>query len=135
MQTLQYDDMSDPVADAHLRETAALFKALANPVRLAIVDALRTSPRCVHELVDVLGVAQPLVSQHLRVLRAARLLTGERRGREVVYALADHHVSHIVEDALDHAAELHVADPLASAPTDPPTTDSPTTDHPLTHPA
>lgn len=86
-------------------ETAELFKALANPLRLGIVEELRAGPRCVHELVDVLGVPQPLVSQHLRVLRAARLVAPERRGRETAYVLEDDHVAHIVADAMQHASE------------------------------
>ena len=45
-----------------------LLRALAAPVRIAIVLQLLESERCVHEIVDALGVAQPLISQHLRVL-------------------------------------------------------------------
>ena len=62
-----------------------LLRALAAPVRIAIVLQLRESERCVHELVDALGVAQPLISQHLRVLKSAGVVHGERHGREVVY--------------------------------------------------
>jgi ArsR family transcriptional regulator, zinc-responsive transcriptional repressor len=84
---------------------AELFKALANPLRLAVVDELRTGPKCVHELVDALGASQPLVSQHLRVLRSAHLIQGRRRGRETAYSLADEHVVHILVDAVRHAEE------------------------------
>jgi DNA-binding transcriptional ArsR family regulator len=82
-----------------------LLRALAAPVRIAIVLQLRESQRCVHELVDALGVPQPLVSQHLKVLKAAGVVTGERSGREVLYRLADHHLAHIVVDAVTHAGE------------------------------
>lgn len=82
-----------------------LLRALAAPVRIAIVLQLRESHRCVHELVDALGVPQPLVSQHLRILKAAGVVTGERSGREVLYRLADHHLAHIVVDAVAHASE------------------------------
>ena len=85
--------------------TADLFKALSSPLRLAIVHAVHESPKCVHELVTELGVSQPLVSQHLRVLRAARVVHGERRGREIAYLLTDHHIGHIVSDALAHTEE------------------------------
>lgn len=54
-----------------------LFRALATPVRLSIVMELSAAPRAVGELVEALGVSQPLVSQHLRVLRAARLTVSE----------------------------------------------------------
>lgn len=82
-----------------------LLRALAAPVRIAIVLQLRESQRCVHELVDVLGVPQPLVSQHLRILKAAGVVAGERSGREVLYRLVDHHLAHIVVDAVEHASE------------------------------
>jgi ArsR family transcriptional regulator, zinc-responsive transcriptional repressor len=88
-----------------LDAASELLKTLAAPVRLAILVELRESPRCVHELVDTLEVSQPLVSQHLRVLRAARLVAAARRGREVEYSLADEHVAHIVDDAIRHTEE------------------------------
>jgi ArsR family transcriptional regulator, zinc-responsive transcriptional repressor len=83
-----------------------LLRALAAPLRIAIVTELGDGERCVHELVDALGVSQPLVSQHLRVLRAAGVVRGQRRGREIAYTLADAHVAHIVADAVSHAREL-----------------------------
>lgn len=82
-----------------------LLKALSAPARLAIVAELARQPRFVHELVDRLEMSQPLVSHHLRVLRAARLVSVERRGREAVYSLADQHVGHIVADAVYHSEE------------------------------
>ena len=82
-----------------------LLRALAAPVRIAIVLELREADRCVHELVDALGVAQPLISQHLRVLKSAGVVHGERHGREVVYRLVDEHLSHIVVDAVAHVEE------------------------------
>src|ERR1700694_4600146 len=82
-----------------------LLRALAAPVRIAIVLELRESARCVHELVDALAVPQPLVSQHLRILKAAGVVAGERSGREVLYRLVDHHLAHIVVAAVTHAGE------------------------------
>jgi ArsR family transcriptional regulator, zinc-responsive transcriptional repressor len=82
-----------------------LLRALAAPVRIAIVLELREHDRCVHELVDALAVAQPLISQHLRVLKSAGVVHGERHGREVVYRLVDEHLAHIVVDAVAHVEE------------------------------
>ncbi|WP_326837610.1 metalloregulator ArsR/SmtB family transcription factor [Amycolatopsis rhabdoformis] len=90
---------------AVLADAGDLLRALAAPVRIAIVLQLREADRCVHELVDALDVAQPLISQHLRVLKTAGVVQGERRGREVVYRLVDDHLSHIVVDAVAHAQE------------------------------
>ena len=85
---------------------SALLHALAAPLRLAIVIELASGGvRCVHELVDALGVTQPLVSQHLRILRSAGVVRGARRGREIEYSLADDHISRIAADAIVHANE------------------------------
>jgi ArsR family transcriptional regulator, zinc-responsive transcriptional repressor len=97
----------DAIVDEHAADAAAaLLKALAHPGRIRIIGELADGDRCVHELVDALGIAQPTVSQHLQVLRAARLVTATRVGKEQRYELRDQHVRHIVEDALIHAAEL-----------------------------
>ena len=89
-----------------LEAASELLRALANPHRLAIVIELAQGPRCVHELVDTLGISQPLASQHLRVLKTIRLVQAQRRGREIAYSLSDEHVSHIVHDAIVHAREI-----------------------------
>ncbi len=80
---------------------AELFKALSDPTRLRLVKLLSTrapadgsdecggGPLCVNALAHRLGITQSAVSQHLRVLRQARLVKGERRGAFVHYSL-DH---------------------------------------------
>ncbi|MGH3852428.1 MAG: ArsR/SmtB family transcription factor [Pseudonocardiaceae bacterium] len=90
---------------ATLVAAGELLRALSAPVRIAIVLQLREGERCVHELVDALGVTQPLISQHLRVLKSAGVVDGERHGREVLYRLVDEHLSHIVVDAVTHVEE------------------------------
>jgi ArsR family transcriptional regulator, zinc-responsive transcriptional repressor len=82
-----------------------LLRALAAPLRIAIVVQLGHSACCVHELVDALDVPQPLVSQHLRILKAAGVVAGTRSGREVLYRLVDHHLADIVFAAVTHAGE------------------------------
>ncbi len=94
-----------PLLKAENEHAADLLRALANPHRVAIVVQLTASQRCVHELVDAVGISQPLVSQHLRTLRAARLVEGRRHGREITYRLTDEHVAHIVQDAVLHGTE------------------------------
>jgi DNA-binding transcriptional ArsR family regulator len=92
-------------ADHPLEAASELLRALASPVRLGIVRELASGGKRVHELVDALGVSQPLVSQHLRVLRTSRIVTARRQAREIEYTLTDDHVAHIVLDAIRHAAE------------------------------
>lgn len=70
---------------------ASLLKALADPARLRILDIIRGRPdreACVCEFVDVLGLAQPTVSHHLKVLTDAGLLVRERRGTWAWFAIA-----------------------------------------------
>jgi DNA-binding transcriptional ArsR family regulator len=90
---------------ATLAAAGDLLRALAAPVRIAIVLQLLESSHCVHDLVDALQVTQPLISQHLRVLKSAGVVEGTRQGREVVYSLVDDHLAHIVVDALAHVEE------------------------------
>jgi ArsR family transcriptional regulator len=98
-------DIAGPLRPEVLDKAGELLRALAAPIRIAIVLQLRESQRCVHELVDTLDVPQPLVSQHLRILKSAGVVSGERSGREVMYRLADHHLAEIVIAAVSHAAE------------------------------
>jgi DNA-binding transcriptional ArsR family regulator len=69
------------------------------------VRELSQGGKYVHELVATLGVSQPLVSQHLRVLRNSRIVTTQRQAREIRYHLTDGHIAHIVLDAVRHAQE------------------------------
>ena len=90
---------------AGLEAAAELFKVLGNESRLALVWFLSNEPRTVGALADEAGLSQPLVSQHLRTLRQAGLVTSAREGKEIRYALADQHVAHVVLDAIAHVQE------------------------------
>jgi len=91
---------------ALLDAAGSLLRALSAPARMAIVLQLRTHDCCVHDLVDTLDLPQPLISQHLRVLKSAGVVDGQRDGREVRYHLVDEHLAHIVTDAITHAGEM-----------------------------
>lgn len=64
---------------------ATTFATLAEPTRLRILDLLRDRPRPVGELVDALGLSQPGVSKHLRVLREARLVDVRPEAQRRIY--------------------------------------------------
>jgi DNA-binding transcriptional ArsR family regulator len=68
---------------------AGRFKMLAEPVRLAILDCLRSGEKTVSELVDESGLAQANVSKHLQLLHTAGFVTRRKDGLFVRYALAD----------------------------------------------
>ncbi len=61
-------------------------------------------------LVQRSEMSQPLVSQHLRTLRQAGIVTVSRAGREAIYQLADHHIAHVVDDAITHVLEEDASD-------------------------
>jgi len=64
-----------------------VFAALANPVRREILMQLRRGPRAVGDLAERFEIGRPAVSEHLQVLRKARLVREEPRGRERFYHL------------------------------------------------
>ena len=71
-------------ADLH----AVRLKALGHPVRLGIALRLADEPdTCACDFAEVFGVSQPTVSQHLKVLREARLVTTRRQGTQICYSL------------------------------------------------
>ena len=72
---------------AHYKVRSDILKALAHPVRLFIVDCLEQREHCVGELVRHVGLDQSTVSKHLWVLRTARIVEDEKRGRETFYSL------------------------------------------------
>jgi ArsR family transcriptional regulator len=78
------------VVDADFTEQAQLFKALADPHRLAILATLASAKGevCVCDFTAGLPLEQPTVSHHLRWLRDADLVTSERKGTWVYYRLA-----------------------------------------------
>jgi DNA-binding transcriptional ArsR family regulator len=85
----------------------ALLRELADPLRLGVVDRLgHGGPATVSELADGLGVALPTLSNHLRRLREAGIVSVERTGRHAVYALADPGVEALLPllDRLTHRA-------------------------------
>lgn len=87
------------------------FRVLGDPTRLRIVEALLERERTVSELVELLGASQSRVSNHLACLRWCRFVESERRGRTVVYRIADARVvsvlqlaSELAEPNCDHLA-------------------------------
>jgi ArsR family transcriptional regulator len=80
--------LSSPLSEGRAAAVAADFAVLADPVRLRLLSLLASAPTgeaCVCELVEPLGRSQPTISHHLKVLSAAGLIAGEKRGRWVWY--------------------------------------------------
>ncbi|RNE49580.1 ArsR/SmtB family transcription factor [Corynebacterium alimapuense] len=76
------------LSDTDLTAAEMILSALDSPLRVQIIQRLSDRDHFVHELVRGLGKSQPLVSQHLRVLKQSGIVDSERHGREVIYRLA-----------------------------------------------
>jgi ArsR family transcriptional regulator len=76
---------------------ATLCKAIADPIRLLIIEALRNGPRTVGELSSTLGLSQSNVSQHMAVLRQRAVVGGRRDGNHVLYSLSNPKVLQAVD--------------------------------------
>ncbi|GAB2511127.1 ArsR/SmtB family transcription factor [Corynebacterium atrinae] len=93
----------NPLSDSDLAAAELVIGALDSRLRLQIIQRLSEREHFVHELVAGLGKSQPLISQHLRVLKRSGIVNSERRGREVIYRLA----APGADDLIMAAIELH----------------------------
>jgi len=76
---------------------AKIFKALADPVRLEILEFLRGGEKCVCEITPHVGIVQPLVSRHLKILRECGLLKERREGNRRLYSVTDPRIFEITD--------------------------------------
>ena len=83
---------TSPDIDNLVDELADLFHLLGDPTRLRIVLACLAQPTSVGEIAARLALSSSLVSHHLRLLRAARIVKAERQGKQVFYTAADAHM-------------------------------------------
>jgi DNA-binding transcriptional ArsR family regulator len=90
-------------------QLAFLAKSLADENRLCILESVGREKKSVSQVVEELGLSQPLVSHHLKELRQALLVRVERRGPFVFYELADRRILDILDDLQDIASGLLAA--------------------------
>ncbi len=93
------------MAPGEVGALAETFRALADPTRVRILDALSAAELCVCDLATLLAVTESAVSHQLRLLRTMRIVRSRREGRMVFYALDDHHVTALFEQGLHHVEE------------------------------
>src|SRR3954447_16613845 len=93
------------IAPARVAELAEMFRLMGDPSRLAIILACLEAPVSVSEIAARTGLSANLVSHHLRLLRAARILRAERRGKQIFYTAADLHVRSTIGDMVAHVIE------------------------------
>ncbi|QLE53314.1 helix-turn-helix transcriptional regulator (plasmid) [Nostoc sp. C057] len=80
---------------------ADLFKVLSNPVRIQILDTLRTGEKSVNDIAECLKLEASSVSQQLAVLRSRNLVTSRKQGNYVFYSIRDPAIFQILDAALE----------------------------------
>lgn len=103
------------VSDAQVAELADVLRLVGEPSRLRILMACLAGPESVSAIVVATGIPRSLVSHHLRLLRASRLLRTARRGRSIFYSVADERVRCIVTDLVAHVQDAESASADAAA--------------------
>ncbi len=86
---------------------AETFRLLGDPSRLKILLSCMSGPISVGEIAERTDLSVSLVSHHLRLLRSARLVRGERQSRQIFYVIADAHVRQVLHDMATHISEDH----------------------------
>lgn len=93
------------ITEDHALELAEMFRLMGDPSRLKIIVACLEEPVCVSDIATRLKLSPSLVSHHLRLLRAARVLRAERQGKQVFYVAADEHIRCVIVDMTAHVGE------------------------------
>ncbi|MEO8651318.1 MAG: metalloregulator ArsR/SmtB family transcription factor [Hyphomicrobiaceae bacterium] len=96
-----------PPNDAQITIIAETYRLLGDPTRLRVLLACLDGPIAVGDIAQEIEASPSLVSHHLRLLRAARLVRGARKTRQVFYEAADDHIRNMLVDMVDHAHEEH----------------------------
>jgi len=96
----QISPLHGPIERADAARLAAVLKALADPARLRLLSLIQSSPdgeACVCDLTAPLGLSQPTVSHHLRILTEAGLLERDKRGVWAYYSLVPSAIAAVAE--------------------------------------
>lgn len=97
--------MIEQLSEDRAEALAEMLRLMGEPNRLRIIVACLDEPQSVGAMAEALGMTPSLTSHHLRLLKAARLVKAEKRGKQVFYIAADDHVRHVVGDLVAHINE------------------------------
>jgi ArsR family transcriptional regulator len=93
------------IGEDEVADLAETFRALGDPTRVRILDALSHGELCVCDLAALVRMSESAVSHQLRVLRNLRIVKPRREGRMVFYALDDRHIITLFRQGLRHVQE------------------------------
>jgi ArsR family transcriptional regulator, lead/cadmium/zinc/bismuth-responsive transcriptional repressor len=95
-----------PADDGDIAQLADMFRLLGDPTRLKLVLAcMQLGNAHAGALADAVAASPSLVSHHLRLLKAARLVTSHRDGKQIHYRISDAHIQSVLRDMMDHIRE------------------------------
>jgi ArsR family transcriptional regulator, lead/cadmium/zinc/bismuth-responsive transcriptional repressor len=99
--------MLGTAGERQLEAAAAMFDALSDMSRLRTLMLLAKKDLSVSEIAAAEGEKMTTVSARLQILHAARLVARRRKGKSIIYSIADEHVLTLVDNAVAHAGEKH----------------------------
>lgn len=102
-----------PLAAGEAEELAETLKALGSPGRLRVLVELLAGDRTVEQLAATAELSPSATSHHLRLLRSLRLVRARRDGRNVLYALHDHHIVDLLAAVRHHHEHVHPPAPAS----------------------
>ena len=95
-------------AEKFVKFKAKIFNALSDPTRLEILEFLRINEKCVCEIIPHVGLIQPVVSRHLKILKDCGLVRDRKDGNKRLYSITDRRIFEIID-----AATLELMDDIS----------------------
>jgi DNA-binding transcriptional ArsR family regulator len=108
----EHGEADRPLAPGEAEDLAETLKALASPGRLRVLVELLGGDRTVEQLAAAADLSPSATSHHLRLLRSLRLVRARRDGRNVVYAVYDHHLVELIAAVRHHHEHVHPPRPV-----------------------
>jgi ArsR family transcriptional regulator, nickel/cobalt-responsive transcriptional repressor len=108
----EHGSVRRPLGAEEAGELAETLKALASPARLRVLTELLDGEHTVEHLAAAADLSLSATSHHLRLLRSLRLVRARRDGRNVKYALHDHHLADLLGAVRHHHEHVHPPAPL-----------------------
>ena len=93
-------------SDKQIRMQAKIFNALSDPTRLEILEFLRAGEKCVCEIVPYIGLIQPIVSRHLKILKDCGLVRDRKDGTRRLYSITEPKIFEIIDAATPELLDL-----------------------------
>ena len=103
-------DIENLLPEEEVADIADFFKVFGDPTRLKILYLLDNGQANVNTISNSLGISPSVASQHLKLLRVARLVRWKKDGKSVIYSLKDDHISKILNLGTEHYEETMAVD-------------------------